>query len=183
VGSGTTGNARRCGVRLLATTAALVWLASPAAAQDRGSFALDAMTTPGRHFGLGYYLTDGVSLRPSLGFGYAGGYGTSFNLGTDLRWEILPGSRVSPYATAGFNYFRDPLLARYDSSGSLLPAATSNVTRYGAGLGVRARLKYKLSLVAEGRMMNSELRDLTGYYGLQPGAHFEAAVGISYVLN
>jgi hypothetical protein len=170
-------------VRFLATVAVLACSTAPAMAQERGSFTLDAMTTPGRHLGLGYYLTDGISLRPSLGVGWYEGYGTSFNVGTDLRWEMLPGRRVSPYATAGFNYFRDPSLVQYDASGFPQNGAASNVTRYGGGVGVRTRLFDKLSLVAEGRVMNSELRDTAGLYGLRPGAHFEAAAGISYVLH
>jgi hypothetical protein len=169
-------------VRIPVSVTALVLLAAPAMAQSAGSIALDAMTTPGRHFGAGVYLTDGLSLRPSLGFGYAQGYGTTFNLGTDLRWEILPAGRVSPYLTAGISYFRDPLVRPYDSTGGLVADGTSNVTRYGAGAGVRARVRYGFSLVAEGRVMSSEVRSLAGYYGLQPGAHFEGAVGLSYLL-
>jgi hypothetical protein len=167
-------------------TLALLVLSVPAMAQDRGSFVLDAMTTPGRHFGLGYYFADGLSVRPSLGVGYSDLYGTSFNLGVDLRWEIVPERRVSPYATGGVNYFREPYLVQVDTSGSPLANASQDVTRYGAGLGVRARLKYNLSLVAEGVVMNSALRDAPGSYGLQTlqsGAHFEGAVGVSYAFN
>jgi hypothetical protein len=173
-------------MRLAVPTLALLVLSAPAMAQDRGSFVLDAMTTAGRHFGLGYYLTEGLSVRPSLGFGYADGYGTSFNLGVDLRWEVMPERRVSPYATGGVNYFREPYLLQVDGSGSPLTSASQDVTRYGAGLGVRARLKYNLSLVAEGVVMNSALHDVPGSYGLQTlqsGAHFEGAVGLSYAFN
>lgn len=175
-------------MRLFVTSLALLGLSGAAMAQERGSLALDAMTTPGRHFGVGYYLTDGLSLRPSLGAGYSAQYGTTFNLGADLRWELLPGSRLSPYFTAGFNYLRDPSLVQYYSSGSPLLAANPNVARYGAGLGLRTRLKYRLSLVGEGRVMNSALRDVSanGFYGqqsLQAGAHFEAALGLSYAFN
>ena len=175
-------------MRLFAASFALLCLAAPTMAQEKGSFALDAMTTAGRHFGLGYYLTDGFSVRPSLGAGYSDQYGMSFNLGADLRWDLMPHRRVSPYATASFNYLRDPYLVPYDSNGLLQHNASSNVTRYGGGLGVRAQLKYKLSLVAEGLVMNSAFRDSTvpglgSIQTLQPGAHFEAAIGISYVLN
>ena len=165
---------------------ALLCLAAPAMAQGKGSFALDAMTTPGRHFGVGYYLSDGLSLRPSLGASYSGAYGASFNLGTGLRWELLPGHRLSPYVTGGFNYSRNPSLVQYDSSGSLLTDASPNVARYGAGLGLRARLRSKLAFVAEGLVMNSALHDAAGFsrlQTLQPGTHFEAAVGLSYSLN
>jgi hypothetical protein len=173
-------------MRLLVASLALLGLSSGAMAQDRGSLAFDLMTTPGRHVGFGYYITDGLSLRPSLGIAFSSQFGTEFNLGADLRYEFLQTSRLSPYATAGFNYQRSPYIVQYDSSGSLLPDAGSNIARYGAGVGLRARLKYHLSVVGEGRVMNSELRDVPGGYGQQAvrdGAHFEAAVGVSYAFN
>lgn len=175
-------------MRLLAASFGLLCLATSAVAQEKGSFALDAMTTSGRHFGVGYYVTDGLSVRPSLGAGYADGYGVTFNLGAGLRWELMPHSRVSPYATASLDYLRDPYLVSYDPTGLQPPGAESNVTRYGGGVGLRAQLKYKLSLVAEGLVMNSAFHDgfvpgLGSVQTVKPGAHFEAAVGISYVLN
>lgn len=173
-------------MRLFATVLALLGVSVSVTAQERGSVVLDAMTTPGRHVGIGYYITDGLSLRPSLGFGYDGQYGTTFNLGADLRWELRTGNRVSPYLTAGFNYLRSPYVVQYDSGGS--PTTDSNLARYGAGLGLRTRIKYGLSAVAEGRVMNSELRDASGgsLYGQQSvhtGAHFEGILGLSYVFN
>jgi hypothetical protein len=175
-------------MRLLVASLALLGVSSAALAQDRGSLAFDLMTTAGRHVGLGYYLTDGLSIRPSVGVAFSSQAGTEFNLGTDLRYELLRGSRLSPYATAGFNYMRNPYLVQYDSAGNLESGTGSNVARYGAGVGVRARLKYHLSAVAEGRVMNSELKDIQGgaFYGQQAvrnGAHFEAAVGVSYAFN
>jgi hypothetical protein len=173
-------------MRLAVPTLALLALSAPAMAQDRGSFVLDAMTTPGRHFGAGYYVTDGLSIRPSLGLGYSEGYGTSFNLGMDLRWEVMPERRVSPYATGGVNYFREPYLQQVDATGAPLANASQDLMRYGAGLGLRARLKYNISLVAEGVVMNSAIHEVPGSYGfqtLQPGAHFEGAVGLSYAFN
>jgi len=175
-------------VRLLTTSLALLSLSAPALAQGRGSLALDAMTTPGRHFGVGYYITDGLSVRPSLGAGYAAGYGAEINLGADMRWELLPGRRVSPYLTAGFNYLRSPALARIDATGLPVADADPNFARYGGGAGIRTQLKPRLALVGEGRVMSSAFRDVSGggflgQQGLQPGAHFEAAVGLSYAFN
>jgi hypothetical protein len=175
-------------MRLLGAVPVLICLATPALAQSQGSFALDAMTTPGRHFGFGYYFTDGLSLRPSLGAGYADGYGMTFNLGTEMRWEALTAHRVSPYATASINYLKDPGLVQIDATGAPMPAVDSNVLRYGAGLGLRSHIKYGLSAVVEGRVMNSALGTTygAGYYGLQTvqdGAHFEAALGLSYVFH
>ena len=183
-------------MRTLVTSLVLCGLAAPVLAQDQGSFALDAMTTPGRHFGAGYYLTDRFSLRPSLGFGYSSQFGTTFNLGADLRYELLPGSRLSPYLAGGISYMRSPYLVADNGTtsspgapgGSAVPTTSSNVTRYGAGVGLRTRLKYGISLVGEGRLMNSAIRDgySSGFYGQQvveSGAHFEAAIGLSYVFD
>jgi hypothetical protein len=80
---------------------------------------------------------------------------------------------------------RSPYLVQYDASGSLMPTAGSDVARYGAGVGLRTRIKYGLSVVGEGRVMNSELRDVPGTYGqaVRNGAHFEAALGASYTFN
>jgi hypothetical protein len=166
----------------------LLGLAAPAMAQQQGSLVLDAMTTPGRHFGLGYYITDRISLRPSLGASYSGEYGMTYDLGADVRYELLPGHRVSPYATASLIYLHSQSLVQYDASGFALGASDPNVVRYGAGVGFRTRLKYGLALVGEGRLMNSALRDdvggaFSGQQAYQNGAHFEAAVGISYAFN
>jgi len=73
---------------------------------------------------------------------------------------------------------------RRDSGGS--PTYDSNVARFGAGLGLRTRIKYGISGFAEGRVMNSELRSLSGSYGqqgVQSGAHFEGILGLSYAFN
>ena len=173
-------------MRVVAGALLVLATGTGALAQDQGSVALDAMTTPGRHFGIGYYVTDRLSIRPSLGFGYSDGYGAVLNLGTDARFELLPGSRLNPYLTAGFNYQRNPNLIQYNGQGALVPGDT-DTTRYGAGAGVRTYLKYGISLVGEGRVMNSSFVDVPGsYYGaeaIKPGAHFEAAIGLSYVFH
>ena len=175
------------GTRTLAAPLALLCLSTAAGAQDRGTVAVDLMTTPGRHVGFGYSLTHRLSLRPSVGVAYSPNYGTSFNVGTDLRWELLPASRVSPYVTASFNYLRDPGIVQYDTRGVFRPDASPNLARYGAGLGLHAHVSRRVSLVAEGRLMNSELRELSdGYYNQQhikAGAHFEGALGLSYTFN
>jgi hypothetical protein len=173
-------------MRLLAAPLLVLAVSTNALAQEGGSVALDAMTTSGRHFGMGFYVTERLSLRPSLGFGYADGYGAVLNLGTDARFELMPARRVSPYLTAGFNYQRNPYLVQFDSGGALVNGDT-DVARFGAGLGLRTRLKYGISLVGEGRVMNSSFQEipgsLLGQEALRPGAHFEAALGLSYVFN
>jgi hypothetical protein len=70
----------------------------------------------------------------------------------------------------------------YDSSGAIL-RGDSDALRYGGGAGVRAHLTRGLSLVGEGRVMSSELQTSFAGPTIQEGAHFEAAVGISYAFN
>jgi hypothetical protein len=173
-------------MRVLAASALVLGIALPAAAQQQGSFALDAMTTPGRHFGAGYYITNGLSVRPSLGFGWAGGTGTIFNVGVDTRYEFLSAHRISPYLAGSYNYMRSPYLT--DSVGGVIRNDPSNVARWGGGGGMRARINDRFSVFADGRVMNSEIRNAPGSV-LAPqqvvdyGAHFEGALGLTFFLN
>lgn len=173
-------------MRSLVVSLAFIGLAVPAAAQQRGSLALDAMTTPGRHFGAGFYITDALSLRPSLGFAYSGQYGATFNLGTDVRYEFLTGSRVTPYVAGSYNYLRSPYLTQ--SVGSVVRTDASNVARFGGGGGMRTRITDRFSLFADGRVMNSQIRNAPGNaFGTQQvaenGAHFEGALGLTFLLK
>lgn len=165
----------------------LLGFAAPAAAQQqRGAFALDAMTTPGRHFGAGYYVTDGLSLRPSLGFGYSQGYGTAFNLGTDIRYEFLTGHRISPYLAGSWNFLRSPYLT--ESVGGVVRNDPSSIARWGGGGGLRGRINDRFSVFADGRVMNSQIRNAPGnalgtQRVVETGAHFEGALGLTVFLN
>jgi hypothetical protein len=173
-------------MRTLAAMVVVLGFALPAAAQQKGSFALDAMTTPGRHFGAGYYLTDGLSLRPSLGFGWSEGYGSIFNLGVDARYEFLGGNRLSPYVAGSYNFMRSPYLI--DSVGAAVRNESSNVSRWGGGGGLRLRVHDRVSVFADGRVMNSEVRNATGsalggQQVIDYGSNFEGALGLTFFLN
>ena len=173
-------------MRVLTASVLFLGIAMPAAAQQKGSFALDAMTTPGRHFGAGYYITEGLSLRPSLGFGWSGGYGTIFNLGADVRYEFLTANRFSPYLAGSYNYMRSPYLT--DSVVGVVTNDPSNVSRWGGGGGLRARINDRFSVFADARVMNSQVNDGPGT-ALGPqqfvdyGAHFEGALGLTFFIN
>jgi hypothetical protein len=172
-------------MRTLAATAVVFGLALPAAAQQRGSFALDAMTTPGRHFGLGYYFTDGLSVRPSLGFGWSQGYGSLFDLGVDARYEFLRDNRLSPYLSGSYNFMRAPYLT---DSLSVVRNESSSVSRWGGGGGLRVRISDRFSVFADGRVLSSEIHDASvTALGTQRfvdyGARFEGALGLTFFLN
>jgi len=173
-------------MRALIASVVVLGAALPAAAQQRGSFALDAMTTPGRHFGAGYYVTDGLSLRPSLGLGFTQGAGTTFNLGADVRYEFLTGSRISPYLGGSYNYLRSPYLT--ESVGGVVRNDPSNIARWGGGGGLRGRINDRFSAFADARVMNSQIRNAPGsalgsQRVVESGAHFEGALGLTIFLN
>jgi hypothetical protein len=176
-------------MRLAIASLAVLGLAAPVVAQQSGSVALDATTAYGRTFGAGFYVSDHVSLRPSLGFGYSGSEGAFFNLGSEVRWDFHNASRFTPYTAASFNYMRTPYLSGYDPSGMALLSDRASIARYGAGLGVRTRISDRLSVIADGRMMNSAVRDVTGagtlyrQRAVDRGAHFEGALGLSFLLK
>ena len=108
-------------MRLAIASLAVLGFAAPALAQQSGSVALDATTAYGRTFGAGFYVSDHLSLRPSLGFGYSGTEGAFFNLGSEVRWDFHNQSRFTPYTAASFNYMRTPYLSAYDPSGLAAP--------------------------------------------------------------
>jgi hypothetical protein len=181
--------AQEVGMRLAIASLAVLGLAAPVFAQQSGSVALDATTAYGRTFGAGFYVSDHLSLRPSLGFAYSGVEGAAFNIGSEVRWDFHNDSRFTPYTAASFNYMRSPYLTSFNSSGLALLSDRSNIARYGAGLGVRTRINDRLSVIADGRMMNSAVRDVTGtgtlyrQRAVDSGAHFEGALGLSFLLK
>lgn len=176
-------------MRLVIASFAVLGLASPVLAQQAGSIALDATTAYGRTFGAGVYVSDHLSLRPTLGFAYSGTSGAVFNLGSEVRWDFHNETRFTPYTAASFNYMRSPYLSAFDPSGLAVLSDRSNIARYGAGLGVRTRINDRLSVIADGRMMNSAVRDVTGtgtlyrQRAVETGAHFEGALGLSFLLK
>jgi len=85
-------------MRRSALSLALFCLAAPAMPPGKGAFALDAMTTPGRHFGVGYYLSDRLSLRPSAREGLRASADQRLLLKAPRR-PLLPGEgEVAPQA-------------------------------------------------------------------------------------
>ena len=178
-------------MRLAIASFAVLACAGPVLAQDfgPGSVTLDATTAYGRTFGAGFYVSNHLSLRPSLGFGYSGTEGTFFNVGSEVRWDFHNQSRFTPYTAASFNYMRSPSVSSYLPSGLVLLTERSNVMRYGGGVGVRTRISDRLSVIADGRMMNSEVRSVaavgafTSQRAVEDGLHFEGALGLSFLLN
>jgi len=152
-------------MRLLALSLALSALTTTAVAgEEKGSWAVDLEATPSQRLGFAYYLSDEFSLRPSLGGGYSSLNGAFANLGLDLRFELRPAKRVTPYATAGVVYLHN--------RSSIDPGAETPVTlrdahaaRLGAGLGLRTRLTDRLGVFAEGRVTRMAFDDLTSTIG------------------
>ena len=180
------------------TTAVALGLAlavsSPALAQsNRGAFAVDGMIAPTAGFGFGYYVTDGLSLRPWLGLGYSDYQGFFANVGAQLRYEVASGWTVSPYlsASAQYTHSSSAVIAepvRPGSSGSPALAFQGSGGQFGGGAGLRVRVASSLSLFAEGRVLYttypiSQLRQGWSAFDLGDRTRGEVVLGASYLFR
>ena len=74
-------------MRLFALSFALTTLvASPLAAEEKGSWTIDLEATPNQRLGFAYYVSDKFSLRPSLGGGCAGRLWSKRRRRADRGW-------------------------------------------------------------------------------------------------
>ena len=166
--------------------------AGPALAQsNQGAFGLDAMVAPTTSFGFGYYITDGLSLRPWLGLGYSDYSGFFANTGAQLRYEFMARERFAPYLSATAQY------SHYGNSSSLStfrPGSTAYQTlpgdlgQLGAGAGLRCRVSDSVALFGEGRFMYATAPLGTASYGwssvsVNDRSHVDAILGLTYLLH
>jgi opacity protein-like surface antigen len=174
-------------MRFLALSLALTALTTSAlAGEEKGSWAVDLEATPGQRLGFAYYVSDKFSLRPSLGGGYSSLNGAFANLGLDLRFELRPQKRVTPYAMAGGVYMHNRL--SFDPAGRLVTIRDPDAGRLGAGLGLRAGLTDRLSIFAEGRVTRMVFDDLVnttaaGTFPLEKPTRFQAGFGFTFRLK
>jgi opacity protein-like surface antigen len=173
-------------MRLLALSLALSTLATSAlAGEERGSWAVDLEATPSQRLGFAYYVSDKFSLRPSLGGGYSSLNGAFASLGLDLRFELRPTKKVTPYAMASAVYLHNR--ASIDPAGRVT-IRDPHAARFGAGLGLRTRLTDRLSIFAEGRVTHMAFDDLastidTRRVTLEKPTRFEAGLGFTFRLK
>ena len=174
-------------MRLLALSLALSTLTMPAlAGEEKDSWAVDLGATPGQRLGFAYYVSDKFSLRPSLGGGYSSLNGAFANLGLDLRFELRPTKRVTPYAMAGVVYLHNR--ASIDPAERLVTIRDPHDARLGAGLGLRTGLTDRLSIFAEGRVTRMAFDDLVstsdaGRFPLEKPTRFQAGFGFTFRLK
>lgn len=161
-------------------------MSASAFAQQRGTIALDAMTTPGRHFGLGFYITDRLSLRPSLGIGYAGSSGTYVNAGADLRYDITRHGDWSLYATTSA-FYQNGGRSLYGPSGSQSVLVDPAGLQYGGGLGLRRRITDRLAVMLDGRYVHTPSYDPGtspfGTFRLNDQNRIVGALGLTFNLR
>jgi len=175
-------------MRLLALSLALTTLAGPALAmEEKGSWAVDLEATPGQRLGFAYYVSDKFSLRPSLGGGYSSLNGAFANLGLDLRFELRPKKRVTPYAMASVVYLHHRSSIDF-GSGVPETIRDPHAARFGAGLGLRTGLTDRLSVFVEGRVTHTAFDDLAsttaaGRFPLEPPTRFQAGFGFTFRLK
>jgi len=168
--------------------------ASPALAQaGAGSFGVDAMLAPNARLGLAYYLTDGLSVRPWLGLGYAGGYGFYANVGAQLRYELAAGWTLSPYLSGSAQYSHSDAAAIVEpgapgSRGGSQLAVVGDGGQFGAGAGLRYRVGNDMALFAEGRVLYAtypigELKRGWTTFDINQRARGEVVLGFSYLFH
>ena len=169
-------------------------LSSPALAQsNRGAFAVDGLIAPTTGFGFGYYMTDGLSLRPWLGLGYSGYQGFFANVGAQLRYELASGWTVSPYLSASAQYSYSGSAAsaqpaRPGSPGSPQLVVQGSGGQFGAGAGLRFRVAQSVSLFAEGRVLHAtypigQLRQGWSAFDINERTRGEVVLGASYLFH
>jgi hypothetical protein len=162
---------------------------------NQGSFAVDAMVAPTTGFGFGYYLTDGLSLRPWLGLGYADAGGFFANVGAQLQYEFGTDWKVSPYLSASGLYSHNPSYGyapqqgRPGAPGAQQVGYSADGGQFGAGAGLRFRVASSFSLFAEGRAlyttysMGSLQQQGWGSFGMGDHTHGEFVLGLSYLFH
>lgn len=166
-------------------------LAGPALAQsNQGAFGLDAMVAPTTSFGFGYYLTDGLSLRPWLGLGYSDYSGFFANVGAQLRYEFRARERFAPYlsATAQYSHYGSgAATTSYRPGSAAYQSFPGDLGQLGAGAGLRCRVSDSVALFGEGRFMyaTSPLGTSYGWSSVTVNdrTHVDAVIGLTYLLH
>jgi len=153
--------------------------------------ALDAMFAPTSGLGFGYYITDGLSLRPWLGLGYSGYSGFWANLGAQLRYEVGAGWTVSPYVSASAQYAHTGSAAVVEpggggGQGTLVTQGDGGL--FGAGVGARLRVTNDVSAFVEGRLQYAtypigELRRGWSTFAVGDRSYGAVVLGISYLFH
>jgi opacity protein-like surface antigen len=141
----------------------------------------------GQRLGFAYYVSDRFSLRPSLGGGYSNLNGAFANLGLDLRFELQPRKRVTPYAMAGVFYLHNRSSIDF-ATGAPETIRDPHAARFGAGLGLRTGLTDRLRVFVEGRVTRTAFDDLAsttaaGRFPLEPPTRFQAGFGFTFRLK
>ncbi len=164
---------------------------TPPPTGQKGTIALDVMTTPGRHFGLGFYVTDHLSLRPTLGIGYSDYSGVFVNAGADLRYDFSPDRDWSLYALGSLYYQggQDAYSPTRSGQGydSNLSYTSYDGVYYGAGLGVRRRVGERFAVMLDGRYFHTAASQTSsssfGQFRIDGQDSIVASLGLSFYLK
>jgi hypothetical protein len=197
--------------RSLSSIVVLLALAAPLAAQEteppdsrvpappppgqKGTVAVNLMSAPG-HFGVGFYVTDHLSLMPVLGIGYSDFSGVTYNAGADLRYDFSPDRDWSFYALGSAfyqggqdgTYYSTP---RATGRGAGAPVGYTSGGGYdgfyyGAGLGVRRRVTDRLAFMLDGRYLHTATTQVGSSFGqirIDGQNSVVASLGLSFYLK
>jgi hypothetical protein len=186
---------------------ALAAAGTASAQPTRGAFAVDAIVAPTTSIGFGYYITEGLSIRPWLGIGYSDYGGFFANASAQLRFEPKPSSTLAPYVSLTAQYSHQGTEGVTQGAGGIYqsPSGTrqvggsptgtyqqytvqSDFAQVGGGAGLRYRLGHSVSLFAEGRIMYST--SSMGSYntgwstiGINDQTRAEVVLGLTYLFH
>jgi hypothetical protein len=151
-------------------------LVSEARAQDAGTqdpdrWTVEATVGGGKPLALGYYLTETLSLRSSVGAGW--GTRVSLDAGLELRFEPLARDRFSPFASASADYL-------YNSRRREAWPLDPHSARFGIGLGLRVRTFAGWSLVARSRYTTLAFRDPGRSVSFEPHHGLDLTLGLGF---
>ena len=153
---------------------------APPPTGQKGTVAVNLMTAPG-HFGVGFYVTDHLSLVPVLGIGYSDFSGVTYNAGADLRYDFSPDRDWSFYAL-GSAFYQGGQDGTYDYTSG----GGYDGFYYGAGLGVRRRVTDRLAFMLDGRYLHTATTQTGSSFGqfrIDGQNSVVASLGLSFYLK
>lgn len=170
---------------------AMVASASPAPAPQKGRWVIDLLAAPDAGgLALGYYITDHLSFRPSLGFGHSSITGTFYTIGGSVRYDLGPQRRLVPYLQGQAAYVHNQGVPVDPADPSQGLDVYTHGARFGFGAGLRYRLNRRFALFSEARLTHSTTPDAFyssfndwGRFRLSDHDHFEIGLGLTITLN
>lgn len=148
--------------RLLVTLSCLALLSVPLSAQEQEPSPLDRTENPSKKdlsldvkptggIGLGFQLSNRLSIHPYFGGVRPSDSGNQIVVGTDIRYALSEGGSTTPYILGNLTYGRNVLSETQTGATERLP----RIGTAGLGLGLRQSISDRFSLFGEFSLQRS----------------------------